>query len=76
MPQFCTEKNEIELLNTILEKRAYLDDFKKHYLDLCCWCYCNQREDFFKVLEQSDTMKNDLEDLRDCFTELQKIDSS
>lgn len=75
MVMFCTEENEIDMLNTILEKRPYLDDFKKHYLDLCVWCYCNQREDFFKVVEQSEMMKTELNDLRDCFTDLKKIEN-
>ncbi len=75
MFMFCTEENEIEMLNTILEKRPFLDDFKKHYLDLCVWCYCNQREEFFKVVEQSEMMKNELNDLRDCFTEPAKIEN-
>ncbi len=66
---FCTEQNEIDLYNQIIEKRPYLDDFKKHYIDLCCWCYINQRDDFFRIINESETMKNDLNDLRDCFTD-------
>lgn len=76
MPTFCTEEKEIDILNVILEKRPFLDDFKKHYLDLCVWCYCNKPEDFFKIIEQSETMKTELCDLRDCFIEMEKIENS
>lgn len=75
MVMFCTEENEIDMLNTILEKRPFLDDFKKHYLDLCVWCYCNHREDFYKVVQESEMMKTELKDLKDCFTEPVKIEN-
>lgn len=72
---FCTEEKEIDILNTILDKRPFLDDFKKHYLDLCVWCYVNQREEFFKVIRESEMMKNDLNDLKDCFVDFPKIEN-
>lgn len=70
---FCTGENEILLYNQIIEKHPYLDDFKKHYIDLCCWCYINQRDDFFRIINESETMKNDFNDLRDCFTDTPKV---
>lgn len=71
---FCTEQNEIDLYNQIMDRRPYLDDFKKHYIDLCCWCYINNKEDFMRIINESETMKNDLNDLKDCFTDSPKIE--
>lgn len=71
---FCTEQIEIDLYNQIMERRPYLDDFKKHYIDLCCWCYINNKEDFMRIINESETMKNDLDDLKDCFTDMSKIE--
>ena len=70
---FCTEENEIDLYNQIMDRRPYLDDFKRYYIDLCCWCYINNKEDFMRIINDSETMKNDLEDLKDCFTDAPKI---
>lgn len=61
---FCDKPEEMRIFDAICEKKPYLNEFEKHYLNLAVWCYVNQPDKFREIVEAHDRQPDDFDNYK------------